>query len=229
VLSLTRAAWLGLVAMAATALAGSLRFRGSRAVMMGAVVAAVLVAALAVSHSASTLSEHVQSVTNVKTDISNLERLNRWMAGVQIFRAHPLTGVGFGAYKFHYPEYRLIRLATTESGAVGGAHNEYLTILSENGLIGAAAGLFFALAFFSLAARALRRHRLPERTARPLAGMALALVAGLVSYAVHGFFNNYLTYDKAAVPVWTFIGALAACASLAVSPETPSRGVPDAP
>jgi len=90
-----------------------------------------------------------------------------------------------------------------------GVHSEYLRVLAETGLVGtatAALALFFVA---RIAWRAIRRARDPY-----LRGLAVGMTGGLVTYGVHALVNNYMTYDKGAVPVWTAIGVLGAIDTL---------------
>ncbi len=87
-----------------------------------------------------------------------------------------LTGSGAGSFASQFPAYR-----TAEVGAFFDfAHNDYLQLLGEYGLIG---GLLFAgIAVFSLhaAVQAQRRRRNPL-----LRGMGFAAMMGIISLLIH--------------------------------------------
>jgi putative inorganic carbon (hco3(-)) transporter len=162
-----------------------------------------------VASGASRRLEHRASTISDPTFIANLERVNRWGAGLSMFRAAPLTGVGFGAYSDAYLAYRKVPLGTEQSRNRMGVHSEYLRILAETGLVGA---ITTALALFVVARiawRAIRNAREPY-----LRGLSIGLAGGLVTYAIHGIVNNYMAYDKLAIPVWMAVGALAATDTL---------------
>lgn len=61
-----------------------------------------------------------------------LERLAHWQAAVEMANAHPLVGVGFGNYETAYPSFGLANW----QNPLGHAHNYYLNVLAETGLIG---------------------------------------------------------------------------------------------
>ena len=88
---------------------------------------------------------------------------------------HPAFGVGLGAYATAFTAY--------DRGAgvfvVQQAHNDYLQLLAEGGLVGAALGAFF-LAFLSISAwRGLQRRD-------PVAqGVALGATAGCFGLLMH--------------------------------------------
>jgi O-antigen ligase len=66
-----------------------------------------------------------------------LERLAHWVAAVRMFAAEPWLGVGPGNYAVVYPA---VRLPLWEE-PLGHAHNIYLNVLAESGLVGLCAFL----------------------------------------------------------------------------------------
>ncbi|GAB1421559.1 hypothetical protein MASR2M15_17310 [Anaerolineales bacterium] len=62
-----------------------------------------------------------------------IERLAHWQAALNMSNENPLLGIGFGNYANAYPNYRLINWKEP----LGHAHNYYLNILAETGIIGA--------------------------------------------------------------------------------------------
>lgn len=50
----------------------------------------------------ATLLEKSMSVTNIQTDASNMERLNRWVSALRMFEERPMFGFGPGSYQFTY-------------------------------------------------------------------------------------------------------------------------------
>ena len=47
-------------------------------------------------HTTENFSERLESMSNVSTDASNLERLNRWNSAIQLFKRKTHIGVGSG-------------------------------------------------------------------------------------------------------------------------------------
>ena len=77
--------------------------------------------------------------TNISTDASNLERINRWQAAIRMYEDHPVLGFGPGTYQFEYAPYQMSQEKTaisTNAGDRGNAHSEYIGPLSEEGLPG---------------------------------------------------------------------------------------------
>ena len=56
--------------------------------------------------SSGNMVEHMTSITNISTDDSNVERLNRWACAFAMFDERPIVGWGPGTYKFIYSGYQ---------------------------------------------------------------------------------------------------------------------------
>ncbi|MBD3637942.1 MAG: O-antigen ligase family protein [Crocinitomicaceae bacterium] len=90
-------------------------------------------------HATEDMNERLESMTNVTTDASNLERLNRWGSAVRMWQERPILGWGPGTYAMVYAPFQLSSgktIISTNSGNRGNAHSEYLGPLSEQGLPG---------------------------------------------------------------------------------------------
>jgi O-antigen ligase len=152
--------------------------------------------------------KHVQSMSNITTDASNLERINRWKSALRLFEDRPIFGWGPGTYQFVYAPYQKVEdktVISTNVGNKGTAHSEYLLILSEQGAL----GLLSLLAIFILVASTAIRtyYKTNDEKAKRL---VLLLFLGLITYLAHAFLNNFLDTDKAAVPFWGFIAGIVA-------------------
>jgi putative inorganic carbon (hco3(-)) transporter len=158
--------------------------------------------------SSGNLGEHLQSVSNVSSDASNLERLNRWSCAYRMFIDKPLLGFGPGTYMFQYAPYQLNdekTIITTNNADGGNAHSEYLGPLSEQGVFGLVFMLLFiGVLFFS----AIRLYYKLEHSDHKT--ILLSIVLGLSTYFIHGVLNNYLDTDKASVPIWGFASIIVA-------------------
>jgi O-antigen ligase len=135
---------------------------------------------------------------------SNLERISRWLAAYNMVRARPLLGIGYGAYPSSYFQYRVLTLKTGEQFKRMGVHSEYIKVVAETGILGTIALVGFIVSLFRAGSRAIRRAANPEAKI-----LALGALAGVSSYLVHAFFNNYSGTDKLNVPFWFCIAAVA--------------------
>ncbi|HYM12627.1 MAG TPA: O-antigen ligase family protein, partial [Bryobacterales bacterium] len=118
---------------------------------------------------------------------------------VRVVRAHPLAGVGAGAYPFVFRDYLTPDLADDWLYVV---HNVYLLRAAETGLPGLAALLIFLCVAFRLAA--------PERMSSPGARrMALGWRAGLIALAWEMLWDMSLGPATNSL-LWFFCGLMAA-------------------
>ncbi len=158
--------------------------------------------------SSYTLADQVKSISNISTDASNLERLNRWASAMRLWKESPVVGIGPGTYQFLYGSYqKSYQLSTisTNAGDLGNAHSEYIGPMTEQGLPGV---LLVAALFLTTFATGVRVYR----TARDseVRHMAIAFTLSLLTYYIHGVFNNFLDTDKLSVPFWAFTAAVVA-------------------
>jgi putative inorganic carbon (HCO3(-)) transporter len=156
--------------------------------------------------SSGNLTEHVQSMSNIRNDESNLERLNRWSSAIRMFREKPVFGWGPGTYMFKYAPFQVTKQKTsisTNTGRLGNAHSEYLGPLAESGLLGM---LSFLMLFFVTILTGFRVIYHSER--RFTRVLATSVLLGLITYYIHGIMNNFLDTDKASVLFWGFTAML---------------------
>lgn len=154
------------------------------------------------------IAGQVKSISNISTDASNLERLNRWASALRMFKEHPLLGTGPGTYQFLYAGYqRSYQLSTisTNSGNRGNAHSEYIGPLTEQGVLGSLLMLCIFLATFVTGVHVYR-----TAADQRVAHLTLAFTLSLLTYYVHGIFNNFLDTDKLSVPFWAFTAVVVA-------------------
>ena len=211
ILSYSRAAWLSLIfALGVWVLIRlHIRFR-TMLISLVAVLAVVFTFQQQIvtylekneDESSSNLLEHFSSMSNITSDASNLERLNRWGAALRMFGERPAFGFGPGTYMFKYAPYQLSReqtIISTNMGDMGNAHSEYLGPLAESGLLGMVTFIFLVIMVLYVAINTYSRLRDGY-----LRGVIISAFLGLVTYYAHGFMNNFLDTDKAAVPFWAF-------------------------
>ena len=74
----------------------------------------------------------VRGIYLTKVNFSNVERIAHWQVGLDMMRDHPWLGIGFGNYEPVYAQYRLLYWVN----ALGHAHNYYINIFAETGVLG---------------------------------------------------------------------------------------------
>lgn len=152
--------------------------------------------------SSTDFREHVQSITNVATDASNVERINRWKCAIRMYHEKPVFGWGPGTYQFQYAPFQLSSektIISTNTGDLGNAHSEYLGALSESGLIGMLTFIIMTLLIFIYGVQNYIKSNSKE-----IRIIVASTLCGFTTYLLHGFLNNFLDTDKASVPFWGF-------------------------
>lgn len=154
------------------------------------------------------LAKHLQSIPNIASDASNLERINRWHSAIRMFREKPVFGFGPGTYMFQYAPYQKWyekTIISTNFGILGNAHSEYIGPLAESGLLGTLSVLaIMVLTFFT-------GMRVYYRTSSfKIKVLALSPLLGLLTYYIHGLMNNFLDTDKISAPFWGFTAIIVA-------------------
>jgi putative inorganic carbon (hco3(-)) transporter len=148
----------------------------------------------------ATLLEKSMSVTNIQTDASNMERLNRWVSALRMFEERPMFGFGPGSYQFTYipfQEKSLENRLTVRNpdspppGSGGSAHSEILLQLSENGIA-------TVLIFLVMIGRWVYFGFLRGTLRSPQTALFLALS----TYLFHMQFNNFLNQPAFAFLFW---------------------------
>ena len=175
--------------------------------------------------------EQIQSMGNIRSDVSNLERLNRYSCAWRMFLDRPITGFGTGTFAMAYLPYQrpaeMTRLSVTTprrvdgrhySGRGGGAHSEYFQALSELGLPGLLAWLLLLGSSWYTALRVYFQHKKQSHRR-----WAMALFWALNTYYLHSFFNNFLHQEEISVLFWSMLAALAMLNTTTEDAITPSQ------
>ena len=120
-------------------------------------------------------------------DNANTSRKEIWASTWQMFKAHPVAGLGFGGYWIGITRYHRASGEITPQQA----HNDYLELLASGGLIGCALVAWFLAVF---ARRARSRLRSPDSYYR---AACLGALTGIFGAAVHSFvdFGLHITIN----------------------------------
>jgi putative inorganic carbon (HCO3(-)) transporter len=189
--SWSRGAWMGFGAAAAV-----MAFALPRKARWGLLVVAVLVVAGAGLYAAGLMPASVEArltdfagymqfedVRGVGINDANyavIERQAHWQAALEMWRYNFWTGVGFGCYEPAYRTFALINWPI----ALGHAHNYYLNVAAETGLIGLVTYLVLWGVVFWQTWRATRRAN------GLLRGLAIGLLGTWTHLSVHHLFDN---------------------------------------
>lgn len=140
-----------------------------------------------------------------------LERLAFWQSAREMARQHLWLGVGLGNYAAAYPAFALINW----THSLGHAHNYYLNLLAETGVIGLSVYVLLWSVIIGLNVRLLNRLEWPQR------GLALGLLAAWLGLSVHHMLDN-LYVNNVYIHLGVMLGVLMVLYSAESSPSPPS-------
>jgi len=217
-MSWSRGAWLGFAA--ALVAVNVVRSRRTAAAFVALLIVAVLALALGglgllpealVQRFTSFLPfvdvSDLRAVQVTDANYAVIERMAHWQAALGMWTDHPWLGVGIGNYAAVYPAYALPKWPDS----LGHAHNYYLNVAAEAGLLGLVAYLVLWGAAFWQAWKAVRSST----------GVWQAVAAGvfgvLTHLAVHNLFDNLWVHD-----MYIHVAILLGLLAIAQSPDYPA-------
>lgn len=192
-ISFSRGAWIGVAAgIAVTVLIAIRRYwrivvPAVPVTVLVALVSLVLLAPETLTDRLGSIAEEARpfdaaSITITPDNFAVVERMAHWQAGWRMFEDHPVTGVGTGNFNANYPDYYV---RETFRFSQGHAHNFYIHMLAENGIVGLAIYLTLILSFFFVALR------VAIATADRLTwALALGALGTMTAVYVHNLFEN---------------------------------------
>ncbi len=134
--------------------------------------------------SVETFTKQTDFIENYKHG-SSLERVNLWEKSFQIFKESPVFGIGQANWKIHIPKYGTKDMHSADGNIhFQRPHNDFLWILTENGIIALILyliiiGIFYFYAFSNLT----KAKTLNEKA------ISIALLFGLTSFLLISFFS----------------------------------------
>ncbi len=153
----------------------------------------------------ATLTEKLQKI------VTDPARLDLWRAAIEQWKLQPWTGTGSGTYLYYGREFR----APTMQMDPVDVHNDYLHLLAEYGLIGAAAFLLFFCAHVwrgwkTFAALGLRRVAAGAPPLSDRLALTIGALSALAAYVVHSAVDYNLHIAANALLVALVFAVLAA-------------------
>jgi O-antigen ligase len=146
--------------------------------------------------------EDVRGVGINAENYAVIERLAHWQAALAMWQDNFWDGVGFGAYEPAYPDYQLVNWPI----ALGHAHNYYLNVAAETGLVGLLAyGLLWGAVFW-------RTWQTSRRVTGWQRGLSIGLLGTWTHLSVHHLFDN-LYVNNVHLQVGVMLGVVAVLAA----------------
>jgi hypothetical protein len=189
--SLTRGVWLAYVVV--VLLFGV--FQG-RKVVWG-VVAGMVVLGLLVLGAGAGVRERAGGVLSLH---ENWGRGQIWLANVDMVKERPLLGWGYGNYKkFRGPYYQRYPEADTTAHA----HNNYLQLWVDSGLVGLVA---FLSLFWVILRSGWQTYRALPLTAEPARSLVLGCGLSVVGFLLGGLTQYNFGDAEVILPLWAIVG-----------------------
>lgn len=164
----TRGAWLALVPVLLFIL-GYYLLKGNRLAIL---CLAVFIAAGAGLSQYQPFLQRLATITDTKYQ-SNTERLLIWNSAYTMFKDHPTLGVGLGQYKDNYQKKYISPKA--KEPYLSHAHNNFLQMLAENGIVGFVGFLTLLACFIGYSFKRFWQEKNPYALMMSMATLALIL------------------------------------------------------
>ena len=193
----TRSGWL--TSLAVLFVIAFLYVKNKWKVLVGVLV--VLLCLGGMFYTSPILSARLKTIGHLGSDISVTDRFKMWQSAAHIWRDYPVLGIGVGQYREAYqtkyclPDSWDYKCAPEQRHQH--PHSNYMHILAEAGIVGAAAFLFFLglLLWFSL------RGWLRTKDA-----LYLVLVSVLLGTQLQGIVDTNIIMTVVSKSYWFFIG-----------------------
>jgi O-antigen ligase len=183
-----------------------------------------LVALMVILSAPGLVKERFATLTSSGGEVAT--RVDIWRTAINIWENHPIIGVGLGGFPAAYSAARVpgkAYLPSTVFQPPPHAHNVFLQLLAEQGILGFLA--FVALLAVS-ARTTLRLRGSPDRWERILGS---GLLAALVAFVAHDMFDVTLEDPVTGLYVFVTLGLIAAAGTMSrgeqPASEQPAVGV----
>jgi O-antigen ligase len=133
----------------------------------------------------------------------NKERPIIYEASLNMIKRHPVVGVGVNTYCLNYQKYKLRDTSEETANTMWYAHNNFLQMASEIGVIGLIIFLWLLFLFFS---KWFVFYRKSKDTL--LRSCSLGVVMGILAFLVQGLTETNLYSPRIATLFWFEVGLL---------------------
>ncbi|MFA6142753.1 MAG: O-antigen ligase family protein [Candidatus Omnitrophota bacterium] len=148
------------------------------------------------------------TVQDIFSRLSFEDRKVMWENGVKIFKEHPIIGNGVNTF---FNKYRFVR-QDEDKGRGSYAHNCYLQMAADIGLVGLLSFIFFTACVLFKAFASLKKTKDPLYYS-----LMLGTSLGLTAFLLHSFVDTNLYSLNLAALFWLSAGILTAVVKMAGS------------
>lgn len=152
-------------------------------------------------------TEKFLSIADLK-DPATRHRFVMWHTGIDIIKEHPLLGTGMGTFKEIYPKYQSKYLRTKKYGRFEGlsrfAHNDYLEITANTGILGLGTFLWLIVTLYWTGLKRLKQ--ISESKYSP--NLLIIILSSLTAVLIHSFFHYSFYLPTTSMLFWLWLGLL---------------------
>ena len=181
---------------------------------------AIILISFLVSASISPVRKRVEETLNFKKGVNQIlsQRIGLWENSLIIIKDHPFLGAGYGPNIFRYLKGRYNVTNRVSITQQPDAHNLYLQLMVETGIVGLSVFLFLLVCFFRRGIQGLRKMK-EGWDKEFLFGLIVSLGA-ILFYGLVGYFYE----DRNGLFFWLYIGmSMAIVRNLETSKYHPTR------
>ena len=156
----------------------------------------------------NSIKERIAITVRIEPDTGQLivtdgGRFTMWKAALRMIKDRPFFGHGLNTYMYNYPKYRTDGVKESDL-----AHNCYLMIAAETGLIGFTMFMWIIVVLFKRTLSCLKslKKQTREQLEKLDAAVILGLLAAIVANLVHSFVDNNLQTLQTATLFWFIVG-----------------------
>ncbi len=127
-------------------------------------------------------------------------RVAMWQSSIKMVQAHPFIGSGLNNFYLLFPKYQVPKFnEILPNRRPMQAHNDYLQLATEVGILGLAAFLWIIIKY-------LRYGRAIIRLNNEFKWLTSGFVCGIIAMLIHSITDFGLQMPGPAIMMWTFIG-----------------------
>ncbi len=179
-----------------------MRRRKRMRIAIGVVAFAAVFVSLIAWLGGKELTTRIASIsTEARTEISGGTRLSIDRDALHMFRGKPILGWGLGSFPVVYPQFR----SFYTNFFVNEAHNDYLQLLTELGVLGFAIMVWFQVVMYRTALK-----KIGNWTSEVTGSLSLACILGCTGILVHSLFDFNLQIPANAAIFYVFCTLAAA-------------------
>jgi O-antigen ligase len=173
-------------------------FRGKKSmrIAVATIAFAVVLASLLTWLGGKELTTRITSIsTEARTEISGGMRLSIDRDSLRMFRVKPVFGWGLGTFPVVYPQFR----SFYTNFFVNEAHNDYLQLLTELGVLGFGTMVWFLIVFYRTAL-----GKIGNWMSEVTGSLSLVCILGVTGILVHSLFDFNLQIPANAAIFYVF-------------------------